>query len=720
MNPLRSKIPFLPPRLEGLAALATNLAWSWNLDARALFRSIDEPLWHLTRHNPIDLLRRVDPGRLATLSQDPEFLRRLDALNEWMAAEASADQTWFHLNYPAPDRKTIAYFCAEFGLHNSVPIYSGGLGILAGDHCKASSDLGVPLTGVGLMYTRGYFDQHLGLDGWQEDRDEQFDFPVTPLVPVYGPQSEPWLTTVTCFGRTVHVGAWKMLVGRVPLYLLDTDLEENDPQDRELSTKLYGVGADLRLKQEWILGVAGVRALRAAGIHPAAWHANEGHAAFMGVERLREYAAEGLSFKEAVARVREASIFTTHTPVPAGHDHFPVDQVAKCVGEFWTEMGITREQFFILGRHPSEGPEEFHMTALAMRLSRGINGVSKVHGDVSRDLWKDLWPGRATSKVPIGHITNGVHVGTWMAKPALMLMDRHLGPGWDARATEAGFWDQVLTLDDEELWFTHMRLKSTLLRAMREDARNRWATQWKEAAHVVGAGTLLDHHALTIGFARRFATYKRADLMFRDAERLRRLLVNPWRPVQIVFAGKAHPADQPGKELLQRVYKFTRDPQFEGRVAFIEDYEMHVSHVLVQGVDVWLNLPRVPLEASGTSGMKAALNGVPQISTLDGWWAEGYDGTNGWAIPQGGADEEADESDAEHLYTLLEKQVIPLYYDRDERGIPTGWLERMRNAIRVAGNLFTARRMVGDYARDYYVPAIRGYQTPDDPPIDTY
>ena len=717
MNSLRNKIPFLPPRLEGLAALATNLAWSWNLEARSLFRAIDEPLWHLSRHNPIDMLRRVDPGRLAQLAQDADFLKRLDALNEWITAEASSAQTWFHTTYEETDRGTIAYFCAEFGLHNSVPIYSGGLGILAGDHCKASSDLGVPLTGIGLMYTKGYFDQHLGLDGWQEDRDERFDFPVTPLVPVYGPNNEQWLTTVPCFGRTVHVGAWKMLVGRVPLYLLDTNLEANDPQDRELSSKLYGVGVDLRLKQEWILGVAGVRALRALGINPAAWHANEGHAAFMGIERLRELTSSGVAYEEAVRRVRDASIFTTHTPVPAGHDHFSAEQVAQCVGPFWDDMGITREQFFALGQHPVENHGEFHMTVLAMRLSRGVNGVSRVHGEVSRTLWKDLWPGRAIDQVPVGHVTNGVHIGTWMAKSGLMLLDQHLGKGWDMRAGEEGFWEKVLKLDDEALWYMHMRLKSTLIRAMREDARRRWATQWKEAAHVVGAGTLLDHHALTIGFARRFATYKRADLMFRDPERLRRLLVNPWRPVQLVFAGKAHPADQPGKELLQRVYKFTRDPQFEGRVAFVEDYEMHAAHVLVQGVDIWLNLPRVPLEASGTSGMKAALNGVPQISTLDGWWAEGYDGTNGWAIPQAGAGEEADASDAEHFYSLLEEQVIPLYYTRDERGIPLGWLDKMRNAIRVAGADFSARRMVRDYVEKYYIPAIRGHDTPDDPPI---
>ncbi len=716
MNPLRDKIPSLPARIEGLAAIATNLAWSWNLDARALFRVIDEPLWHLTRHNPIDLLRRVDPERLASLAVDADFLRRYDALQAWMEQESSAAHTWFHTAHPESDRGTVAYFCAEFGLHNSVPIYSGGLGILAGDHCKAASDLGVPLVGVGLMYTKGYFDQHLGADGWQEDKDEHFDFSVTPLIPVYGPNSEPWLTTIRCFGRLVHVGAWKMMVGRVPLYLLDTNLEQNDPQDRELSTKLYGVGVDLRLKQEWILGVAGVRALRAAGFSPSVWHANEGHASFMLVERLREYASQGVAYEQAVPKVRDASVFTTHTPVPAGHDHFTADQVEQCVGPFWEEMGISREQFFGLGQHPAENHGEFHMTVLAMRLSRGINGVSEVHGAVSRELWKVLWPDRPAAQVPIGHITNGVHVGTWMAKPTLAMMERHLGAGWDARAVEPGFWDQVLKLDDAELWYMHQRLKYTLMNAMREDARRRFTTEWKEAAHVVGAGTLLDPNALTIGFARRFATYKRADLIFRDPERLRRLLVNPWRPVQIVFAGKAHPADQPGKELLQRVYKFTREPQFEGRVAFIEDYEMHVAHVMVQGVDVWLNLPRVPLEASGTSGMKAALNGVPQISTLDGWWAEGYDGTNGWAIPQGSADQDTDAFDADQFYSLLEEKVIPRYYHRDDRGIPVQWIEVMRNAIRIAGSRFTARRMVRDYVEQYYVPAVRGFSGPDDAP----
>jgi starch phosphorylase len=439
----------------------------------------------------------------------------------------------------------VAYFCAEFGLHNSVPIYSGGLGVLAGDHCKAASDLGVPLVGVGLFYRNGYFDQRLRLDGWQEDSDVEYDITLTPLVPVTGNRQEPFLTVVETSGRPVHVRAWRVMVGRVPLYLLDTNLELNHPDDRALMNKLYAGGPDLRLRQEWILGVGGVRVLRALGINPGVWHANEGHAAFMMVERLREYLTNGVPFDDAVHDVRAHSVFTTHTPVPAGHDAFGVDQLESVAGPVWEEMKIDRETFFRLGAHP-DLPDQFHMTVTAMRLSGGVNGVSRRHGQVSRNIWRDLWPGRPWETVPIGHVTNGVHLATWMASPIMALLDEHLEPDWGSHLDEPGFWDQVLTLDHEHLWETHLRLKQILANFVREEARRRFATQMKEAAQVVGAGTLLDPTALTIGFARRFATYKRANLIFRDLERLRRLLVDPWRPVQIIFAGKAHPADNPG------------------------------------------------------------------------------------------------------------------------------------------------------------------------------
>lgn len=719
MSALRQKLPALPPRLEGLATLATNLAWSWNREARALFRSIDEPLWRLTRHNPIAMLRLVTPERLERLAEDPAFTARYEAVLAWHASEAEVGGTWFARHHGEVPRRPVAYFCAEFGLHTSVPIYSGGLGVLAGDHCKAASDLGIPLVGVGLFYRQGYFDQRLRLDGWQEDSAVATDPDLTPLVPLTGPGGESWLTTVETFGRPVRVRAWTMQVGRVPLFLLDTDLEENDPEDRPLLSKLYAGGPDLRLRQEWILGVGGVRVLRAAGIDPGVWHANEGHAAFMMVERARELVAAGATWAEARREVRRTTVFTTHTPVPAGHDIFDASHVAECAGPIWTELGISREAFLALGDHPVRESGRFHMTVLAMAMAAKVNGVAQRHGQVSRELWHDLWPARSQDEVPIGAITNGVHVGTWMANPVMHLLDRHFGAGWAGRVDDPAFWDQVRALDREAFWHVHLDLKQHLMTFVREEARRRFADRWREAAPVATAGTLLDPHAFTIGFARRFATYKRANLLFSDPVRLRRLLVDPWRPVQIIIAGKAHPADTPGKEVLQAVHRFTHDPIFEGRVAFLEDYEMHLAHVLVQGVDLWLNLPRVPLEASGTSGMKAALNGVPQLSTLDGWWEEGYDGTNGWAIPlprDAGDAAATDRADADHLYRLLETEIVPLYYLRDAQGVPFSWVDRMRDALRVAGSRFTARRMVQDYAQRYYVPAVRGDPFRDDPP----
>ncbi len=715
MTTPHNRIPYLPARIEGLSTLAMNMWWSWSREARGLFRSIDEALWHLTRHNPLELLCRVEPARIAACASDSDFLRRYDDVMVHLGHETSSGDTWFAHAHPELNGRPVAYFCAEFGLHNSVPIYSGGLGVLAGDHCKASSDLGVPMVGVGLFYMKGYFDQRLRLDGWQQDSDEEFDISLTPLIPVSGSRQEDYLATVETSGRPVHVRAWKMMVGRVPIYLLDTNIEINHPDDRGLMNKLYAGGPDLRLRQEWILGVGGVRVLRAMGIDPGVWHANEGHAAFMLVERLRECVVQGMSYADAVHEVRGRSVFTTHTPVPAGHDSFSIDQLEGVTGPVWSDIGIDRESFFGLGAHPAL-PDQFHMTVTAMRLSGHVNGVSRRHGQVSRNIWRELWPARPWETVPIGHVTNGVHLATWMASPIMALLDQHLGPDWGDRLDDPQLWDRVLTLDHEKLWDVHTRLKLILGNFIREDARRRFAGQLKEAAQVVGAGTLLDPTALTIGFARRFATYKRANLIFRDLERLRRLLVDPWRPVQIIFAGKAHPADTPGKEVLQSVYQFTRDPEFEGRVAFLEDYDMHVAHLLVQGVDLWMNLPRVPLEASGTSGMKAALNAVPQLSTLDGWWQEGYDGMSGWAISPAGEAEDADATDATQLYRLLEEQVIPLYYARNSGGVPLGWVEKMRHALRLAGRRFTARRMVENYVQDHYVPAMRGDYSGDDPP----
>jgi len=716
---LRPKTPALRAVVNGLNTLASNLSWSWHRQARALFKSLDEIAWRRCRHNPVELLRQLEPARLERAAEDPAFRAELERVLEWMKGERTNELTWFGYAWPALRERPVAYFCAEFGLHNSVPIYSGGLGILAGDHCKAASDLGVPLVALGLFYQRGYFDQSIRLDGWQEDGDQVVDPASIPVTPLKGMRGAPYLVVIDTFGRPVHVRVWAIRAGRVPIYLMDTTLEENHPDDRGLLGRLYGEGEDLRLRQEWILGAGGVRVLRAVGVEPAVWHANEGHAAFMLLERVRELVALGHDFDDAVAMVRATSVFTTHTPVAAGHDTFDAGQVAACLGPVWEELGITKERLLGLAAHPTHDGGRFDMTALAIRLSGHVNGVSQQHGAVSRSMWRPLWPERSDDQVPIGAITNGVHTATWMANQMMELLDRHLGRDWWTRLHDSVQLERISTLDDAELWRVHLALKEKLFAFMREDARRRFADDWKEATQVVGAGVLFDPGSFTVGFARRFATYKRANLIFREPERLHRLLVDARRPVQLVVAGKAHPADTPGKKVLQSVYGFTHDPFYEGRVAFLEDYGMYPAHLLVQGVDLWLNLPRVPLEASGTSGMKAALNAVPQLSTRDGWWTEGWDGTNGWAIERAAercTAEEVDAHDAEALYRLLEDEVVPLYYDRDGRGVPIGWVERMRNALRVAVTHFTAHRMVRDYTERYYVPAMRGDGSADAPP----
>ncbi|MEZ4423768.1 MAG: alpha-glucan family phosphorylase [Gemmatimonadota bacterium] len=714
----RQKIPYLPDALEGLAELATNLWWSWHLEARALFASIDPILWRQWWHNPIALLRKADPARLAECASDPQFLQRYHAVQERMRQELTGDDTWFHERHPDLGRgRPIAYFCAEFALHNSVPIYSGGLGVLAGDHCKAISDLGVPFVGVGLLYAKGYFDQKLTADGWQVDGDEPFDTDLMPLTALRAEDGSRVLATLPTGDRDIHIGAWEIRVGRTRVILLDTDLEENHRDDRALTSKLYGGGRELRLKQEWILGVGGVRVLRALGVRPGAWHANEGHAAFMLIERLREYLERGMGAHDAVARVRAHSVFTTHTPVPAGHDTFQREQIESCIpAAYWEGMGMDTEGFLSLGRHPEIDHQTFHMTAAAIRLCQGVNGVSERHGLETRRIWQSLWPGVQPEAVPIGHVTNGVHMPTWMSAEIRLLLDRHLGHEWRAPGAAPELWDRVLEIPDRELWHTHVGLKKQLFRFIREQSRRRWTEHWDEPAHLAASGTLLDPDALTLGFARRFATYKRADLLLRSEGRLLRLLTNARRPVQIVFAGKAHPADDAGKQVLQRIYQLARDPKVEGRVAFLEDYELHLAHRLYEGVDVWLNLPRVPLEACGTSGMKAALNGVPQLATLDGWWAEGFTGKNGWAIPLPGERSDVDEADWDHLFTLLEDEVLPLYHERDADGVPHGWAERMKHAIREAGRNFTAGGMIERYVAQYYVGACRGDAGTDLPP----
>lgn len=712
------KIQYLPERIDGLGDLALNLWWRWDRRARTLMRSIDPPVWSATRHNPVALLRQAEPSRLARLAQDPEFLAEYDAVMADFQRARNAEGTWFPQAHAGLTDRPVAYFCAEFGLHNSIPIYSGGLGVLAGDHCKAASDLGVPFIGVGLLYSRGYFDQKVNLDGWQENSDTPFDHRIMPLVRLAGPDGSYRITTLRTSGRDVGIGAWRLDAGSVSLYLLDTDLPENHPDDRGLTYTLYGGGVEYRLKQEWILGVGGVRVLRALGIDPGAWHANEGHATFMMVERLREAVADGASWSDGVARVRARSVFTTHTPVAAGHDIFSRELMEEVCDGYHAELGVSQDTFLKLGRHPGEDDGRFHMTAAAIRLARHVNGVSRRHGEVTQEIWQSMWPGREVTRVPVGAITNGVHLHSWISHRYMELLDGALGPGWEARLPDASIWDAVDQLDDAELWKVHTHLKKLLLRFCTDQARRRWKTLWKESAHLVGAGTLLGAEPFTIGFARRFATYKRGALMLRDPDRLERLLTDVRRPVQLVFAGKAHPADDEGKRVLQQVYQATRDPRFEGRIAFVEDYDLHVAHRLVQGVDLWLNLPRVPKEASGTSGMKAALNCVPQLSTVDGWWAEGFNGDNGWAIPLAqGSVEEVDDHDYRHLFELLEREVVPEFYDRDEDGLPRRWIHRMKASMKEGGRYFTTGRMVKEYAQTYYLPALRGDAEGDDPPV---
>ncbi len=711
------KIPFLPERLVGLADVALNLSWRWSRSARAMLKAVDPALWSLTRHNPVEMLRLVEPSRLVECSTDPEFLALYDRAMGELTDARQAQDTWYRTTFPDVGTGRIAYFCAEFGLHNSIPIYSGGLGVLAGDHCKAASDLGVPLVGVGLLYSKGYFDQKISLEGWQEDSDEPFDPSIMPLTRLTNDQGEAAIATIHGWGRTIEVGAWRLRAGRVDLILLDTDLPGNEDDDRELTRKLYGGGQEYRLRQEWILGVGGVRVLRALNVEVAAYHANEGHAAFMLLERAAELIRDGWTQEDAIREIRSHSVFTTHTPVPAGHDVFSGDQIDTVVDDRWADFGMDRESFHALGHHPQLDHGRFHMTALAIRLCRHVNGVARIHGEVTRKLWTSLWPGREAETVPIGHITNGVHLESWMANRVMGLLDRELGEDWESQVDDDAFWDRMLELDDDALWGVHMKLKYALLNFVREQARLRWKTHQWNATHLVGSGTLLSPVPLTIGFARRFATYKRAGLLFRDTARLERLLTNEQHPVQLVFAGKAHPADDDAKRILQEIFQATRDPKFQGRVAFIEDYDLHVAHRLVQGVDLWLNLPRAPMEASGTSGMKAALNGVPQLSTFDGWWAEGYTGSNGWALPLArGTDDEVDAADHEQVFSLLEREVVPRYYRRDPEDLPLEWIRTMKESMREAGRFFTTRRMVQDYARDYYVPALRGDSAGDDPP----
>ena len=703
-------IPRLPKRIERLDELAHNLWWSWHPRARDLFRALDYPLWRMSGHNPVKQLREIEPDRLKAAAADPAFLSLYDSVLSAFDTDMSTSDTWFAAKYPDRLSGPIAYFSAEFAIHNSLPIYAGGLGILAGDLCKESSDLGLPLVGVGLMYPHGYFQQRISADGWQEELYRELDFDEVPIYPVLSRRRHRPLAQVQLDNRLVSIRVWQVRVGRTIIYLLCTDVEENTVQDRLLSARLYIADRELRIEQEILLGIGGVRVLRALGIEPAIWHANEGHTAFMMLERIREEVEGGTTFAEAAQRVRATTDFTTHTPIPAGHDVFPAELVERYFHHYWESLGIERETFMNLGREDGTGDQAFNMTALALRLAEQRNSVSQLHGRVSRKMWHRLWPEVQEDEVPISNVTNGIHVPTWVAPELGRLYERYLGQDWVKRHDEAELWERVLDIPDEELWVLRQLLKHKLIVVMLERAQKGWADGERTAQQVLAMGALLDPAPLTIGFVRRVTQYKRPALVFQDIERLKRIVNDRWRPIQIIFAGKSHPADFESKHLIHQVYALASDREFRGRIAFVEDYDMHMARYLVHGVDVWLNTPRRFQEACGTSGMKASLNGIPHLSILDGWWHEGYNGANGWAIGNSfetASSEAEDKADAEALYRLLEEEIVPLYYDRDRSGVPLGWIRVVKEAIRSVVPIFCTRRMVKEYAERMYLAAPR-------------
>jgi starch phosphorylase len=698
----------LPRRIARLGELAYNLWWTWNPDATRLFARLDYDLWESLAHNPILLLRQIERAALNAAAQNKDTLADYKRVFENFDAYLAAQNTWATSAHPELKGNPIAYFSMEFGLHETLPIYSGGLGVLAGDHLKEASDLGLPLVGVGFMYAQGYFSQRISEDGWQEALNHPINIPDHPILPVANPDGSRLTVTVEFPDRNVTLQLWEVRVGRVPLYLMDSNVDGNSEADRTLTARLYWSDLNFRVAQEVLLGVGGVRSLRALGYNPSAWHMNEGHAAFLTIERARELVKSGHPVADALAQTRLSAIFTTHTPVAAGNDEFPLWLIDKHLAALWPELNLTRDQFMDLARHAQPWGESFSMGILALRHAEGRNAVSELHGRVSRGMWNFLWPERAEDDVPITYVTNGVHTGNWMARRIRLLLDKHLGADWPDRLDDPALWSGLDAIPDAELWEARLHLKRKLAFYMRERVRNRWLNG-VHPVQVIASGVMINPYDLTIGFARRFATYKRAGLVLSEVERLLELVNRPNMPVQIIFAGKAHPADEPGKRLIQDIYRTVKKAETGGRLVFLEDYDMNLARYLVQGVDVWLNTPRRPLEASGTSGMKAAINGALNFSVLDGWWREAYNGQNGWAIGED-ADtkkESVDEEDSESLYEILENEIIPLYYERGADNLPHEWIARAKNAMQTVTPQFSARRMVKEYVERLYLPAVR-------------
>jgi len=715
MRPLRTFTiePSLPQELAPLLELAHNLWWCWNGDALDLFRRLDPKGWEECYHNPVAMLGKMDQQRLTQIANDEGFLAHLQRVYQDLQNYLNK-AGWYRKTYNCDRTPMVAYFCAEYGLSECLPIYSGGLGVLAGDHLKSASALDVPLVAVGLLYQQGYFRQRLNADGWQLELFPRNDFHNMPIKLVRDDKGQPVVIQVEMPNRTARAQIWLAQIGRISLYLMDTNVPENSPEDRHITAQLYGGDQEMRIRQEIVLGIGGVRMLRALGITPKAFHMNEGHSAFLGLERIRTLMAErGASFDDAREAVAASSIFTTHTPVPAGNDAFEAWLIDKYFANFWPQLGLNREGFLSLGRQePSNKDEPMNLTVLAMRLSTYRNGVSELHGNVSRKLWSGVWPGVPTNEIPIKHITNGIHTRTWLSLDLAALYDRYLGPNWHEKPSEVSVWKAIDQIPDTELWRTHERRRERLVGFARKHVREQIEHRGAGAAELALADEILDPEALTIGFSRRFATYKRANLILADLERLMKILNNKDYPVQIIFAGKAHPRDNPGKDLIRQIVHTTRQEPFRRKLVFLEDYDMNIARYLVQGVDVWLNTPLRPMEASGTSGMKVAANGGLNVSILDGWWAEGYEADTGWAIGSGETYDDLEYQNAvesQALYDLLEKEVVPLFYDRGPDHIPRGWIAKMKSAMSKLAPVYNTNRMVREYSEMFYNPATHRY-----------
>ncbi|MCZ2127616.1 MAG: alpha-glucan family phosphorylase [Anaerolineales bacterium] len=696
----------LPERIGRLGELATNLWWSWHPEAAYLFGRLDFDLFEQVNHNPIRMLKEAGRARLNQAAQDDDYLRQYDAVMQSFDSYFKKE-TWSAVNH-AELTRPVAYFSMEYGLHETLPIYSGGLGVLAGDHLKEASDLGLPLVAVGFMYAQGYFTQRITEDGWQEAVNNIISFEDLPVSLVLK-DGKPLTVSFEFPDRKLYAQIWEARVGRVPLYLLDSNVEGNSDYDRLLTARLYWSDLDRRIMQESLLGIGGVRALRALGYDPAVWHMNEGHAAFLTLERIREQVAAGAAFNAAAQATRGQNVFTTHTPVPAGNDEFPFWLVEKYLANYWGELGLSREEFMDVAKHSIAYGDVYSMPVLALKLSAASNGVSQLHGEVAREMWKFLWSDGKSNVAPIQHVTNGVHTRNWLARRMNVLLEKYLGEDWYDHLDEREWMERLDTIPEKELWGVHLHLKRKLSFYLKERVRDRWTAGGFHPVQVVASGVLINPYALTIGFARRFATYKRASLILSDVERLLELINRPNMPVQIIFAGKAHPADDPGKKLIQQVYHTAKRAENGGRIVFVEDYDMHLARHLVQGVDVWMNTPRRPYEASGTSGMKAAINGVPNFSVMDGWWCEAYNGNNGWKIGSEAkyeSNEAQDAADALDLYDTLEHQIIAKYYNRDPKDLlSTEWLALMKESMKTVLPQFSTRRMVKEYAERFYLPA---------------